>query len=168
MIVWYLQSWDAPKNKVSAAWMVAGSFIPISFGWAAGDVSLAAYIQALLQRQEAKHNDVSPLGAVMAFLYSTYIVTYAISSPLLGKYIDNVSSKNKGDIHDAIFNIAGVQFTVLAITILLATFIPQGAFSLNPRSLYGETLQHDESKDKLVSEDHVAMKYEAETGIPGN
>jgi hypothetical protein len=65
LIVWYLAFWQAPYNKVSAAWMVAGTFVPVSFGWAAGDVSLAAYIQALLQRQEAKHEHVSPLGAVM-------------------------------------------------------------------------------------------------------
>jgi hypothetical protein len=152
MIVWYLSSWDAPMNKVSAAWMVAGTFIPISFGWAAGDVSLAAYIQALLQRQEAKHNDVSPLGAVMAFLYSTYIVIYAVSAPLLGKYIDGVSSDNDGDIHKAIFNVAGVQFTVLAIIIILATFIPRGSFAFNPVQLSGQSLQLDSSREDLVDE----------------
>lgn len=50
---------------------MAGTFIPISFGWAAGDVSLAAYVQAFIARIEAKTKNVSALGAVMAFLYST-------------------------------------------------------------------------------------------------
>ena len=163
MIVWYLQSWQAPMGKVSAAWMVAGTFIPISFGWAAGDVSLAAYIQAVLQRQEAKHNDVSPLGAVMAFLYSTYIVLYAISSPLLGRYIDSVSTRNGGDIHDAIFNIAGVQFTILAGIIIAVTFIPRGAFAFNPEALNDETLQLDESTNELA-EDEMMQKGKVDAG----
>lgn len=90
LIVWYLGYWYPPRGDVNQAWRVAGTFIPISFGWAAGDVSLAAYIQASLARIEGDYKNVSALGAVMAFLYVTYIVTYAISSPLLGKYIDSV------------------------------------------------------------------------------
>lgn len=152
--------------------MVAGTFIPISFGWAAGDVSLAAYIQALLQRKESEENDVSPLGAVMAFLYCTYIVTYAITSSVIGKYVDRVGARNtnnfaKGivavpnypdkyiDVHGAIFNIAGVQFTIIAILMLLATFIPKGSFAFNPEMLNGESLQHDgNSQPDLVQ--HVS------------
>jgi hypothetical protein len=80
LIVWYLPFWHPPKNDVSQAWIVAATFLPISFGWAAGDVSLAAYIQASLARIESNTNNVSALGAVMAFLYSSYIVTYAIAS----------------------------------------------------------------------------------------
>jgi hypothetical protein len=169
-IVWYLSSWWVPTGRVTDAWMVAGTFIPISFGWAAGDVSLAAYIQALLQRKEKDSDDVSPLGAVMAFLYCTYIVIYAITSSVIGRYIDRVGNANtnnfsKGlnpvpgwpdgyiNIHSAIFNIAGVQFTVIAISMLLATFIPKGSFAFNPKSLYGETLQTDESQEDIVREE---------------
>lgn len=123
----------------------------ISFGWAAGDVSLAAYIQASLARMESRTNNVSALGAVMAFLYSTYIVIYAITSPLLGKYIDKVSKRNKGNISEAFKNIAGVQFTIIAILILAATFIPKGALSFNPDTLYGERL--DKELDAESSED---------------
>ena len=36
----------------------------------------------------AKYTDVSALGAVMAFLYSSYIVMNAILSAVLGKVID--------------------------------------------------------------------------------
>lgn len=74
LIVWYLAFWYPPEDQVRYAWMVAGTFIPISFGWAAGDVSLAAYIQASLARLEKDTKDVSALGAVMSFLYCTYIV----------------------------------------------------------------------------------------------
>lgn len=130
--------------------MVAGTFIPISFGWAAGDVSLAAYIQALLQREESQHKSVSPLGAVMACLYSTYIIMYAISSPLLGKYIDRVSARNGEDISSAIQNVAGVQFTVLAGIIICATFIPRGSFALNPEQLSDQDLSYADDQSYLA------------------
>lgn len=69
LIVWYLPYWYPARGRVSEAWKVAGTFIPISFGWAAGDVSLAAYIQASLARIESQTKDVSALGSVMACLY---------------------------------------------------------------------------------------------------
>lgn len=178
LIVWYLATWWVPVGRVSDAWVVAATFIPISFGWAAGDVSLAAYIQALLQRKESESNDVSPLGAVMAFLYCTYIVIYAIAGTYLGRYIDNVGNartntaanvplagypKDYKDIHAAIQNIAGVQFTVLAIIMLAATFIPKGSFSLNPKNLYGETLQAEESEEDLVERAQVEKHKKNET-----
>jgi len=124
LIVWYLAFWYPPTGRVKDAWMVAGTFIPVSFGWAAGDVSLAAYVQASLARMEGTATNVSPLGAVMAFLYSTYVVMYAVASPLLGKYIDGVyektgGSKHGGDIHDAIFNVAGVHFSMFPNPLLL-------------------------------------------------
>jgi hypothetical protein len=48
-IVWILPYFSTiAKQDVSWAWRAAGTFIPISYGWAAGDVSLAAYIQSAL------------------------------------------------------------------------------------------------------------------------
>lgn len=49
-LVWVLFAFAriATPEQVGWAWKVAGCFIPISMGWAAGDVSLAAYIQSLL------------------------------------------------------------------------------------------------------------------------
>ncbi|KIW68302.1 hypothetical protein PV04_04257 [Phialophora macrospora] len=145
LIVWYLPYWYPTRGNVNEAWRVAGTFIPISFGWAAGDVSLAAFIQASLARLEAENKDVSALGAVMAFLYSTYIVIYAICSPLLGRYIDSVN--DGGDIHGAIRNVGGVQFTVLMAVVLASTFIPKGALSLNPKMLNEEVLDKDLDHD---------------------
>jgi len=168
LIVWWLPGWWPPVGRVQDAWVVAATFIPISFGWAAGDVSLAAYIQALLQRKESEDNDVSPLGAVMAFLYCTYIVIYAISSSTIGRYIDRIGAENTNNfargivaapgypdkyinVRSAVQNIGGVQFTIIAAVIIAATFIPKGSFSFNPKNLYGETLQGESSTEYLVS-----------------
>jgi MFS family permease len=120
-----------------------------SFGWAAGDVSLAAYIQASLARLEAENRNVSPLGAVMAFLYCTYIVTYAITSPVLGRYIDHISNENREDIHVAIKNVGGVQFTIIFILVMTATFVPKGAFAFNPKMLSNEDLDMDMDDDGM-------------------
>lgn len=66
LVLWYIPFWYPPTGRLSDAWVVAGSFIPVSFGWAAGDVSLAAYIQASLARVESQTTHVSALGAVMS------------------------------------------------------------------------------------------------------
>ncbi|KAF1343411.1 hypothetical protein EJ07DRAFT_186912 [Lizonia empirigonia] len=132
LIVWYLPFWHPPRGDVGQAWIVAATFFPISFGWAAGDVSLAAYIQASLSRIESDTKNVSALGAVMAFLYSTYIVTYAIAS-----------------IQPAIRNVAGIQFTIIAVLVMTSTFIPKGAFALNPELLSDEALDTDLEDEDL-------------------
>lgn len=51
---------------------------------------------------------------------------------MLGRYIDSVWSSEK-DAHPALFDIAGIQFTVLSIIVL-------GAVSLNPKLLFDEDL----------------------------
>lgn len=149
LIVWYLPYWHPPKNDVVQAWIVAVTFMPISFGWAAGDVSLAAYIQASLARIESRTQNVSALGAVMAFLYSSYIVTYAIASATLGSYIDRVSDRNNEQVQPAIFNVAGVQFTIIFVLVMTATFVPKGAFALNPKMLSEEALDTDFEDEEL-------------------
>lgn len=112
-------------------------FAPISIGWASGDVSLAAFIQASLARIESEDSEVSALGAVMSFLYSTYIIVYAVAGSLLGKYVD-AQYKKDGNLVHTLKMIGGVHFTVLSGVIILSTFIPKGAFSLNP-SLINDT-----------------------------
>ncbi|KKZ65414.1 hypothetical protein EMCG_08748 [[Emmonsia] crescens] len=111
---------------VGYAWIVAATFLPISSsGWAPGDVSLVAYIQATLARVESKTTNVSALGAVMTFLYTSYIVMYAITSPALG------GAENGGDIRPVIMNIGPFKLTILSIVIFTATFVPHGAFECN-------------------------------------
>ncbi|KAF2128844.1 hypothetical protein P153DRAFT_27117 [Dothidotthia symphoricarpi CBS 119687] len=149
LIVWYLPFWYPPKGDVGQAWIVAATFLPISFGWAAGDVSLAAYIQASLARIESKSKNVSALGAVMAFLYSSYIVTYAVASVSLGTYIDRVSDKHDENIQPAIRNVAAIQFTIIAVLVMTSTFIPGGAFAFNPKLLSEEFLDTDLEDEEL-------------------
>jgi hypothetical protein len=99
-LVWVIPFIPLARAQVASAWKFAGIFIPISFGWAAGDVSLAAFIQSALARMESVDPDASALselfcsaqeidpkstGAVMAFLYVTYILLYAVLSAVLGK-----------------------------------------------------------------------------------
>ncbi|KAI7776919.1 major facilitator superfamily domain ral substrate transporter [Diaporthe eres] len=134
LIVWYIPFWRPPRNQVGQAWLVAATFMPISFGWAAGDVSLAAYIQACLARLESKNKNVSALGAVMAFLYSFYIVTYAILGTFLGRYLDG--------------------FTIICVMVFASTFVPKGAVAFNPKMLYDESLDDDVDMQEVTSADN--------------
>ena len=134
MIAWYIPFFYPPSGNVGYAWIMAATFIPISFGWAAGDVSLGAYIQSSLTHLEGNDKTVSPLGAVMAFLYSSYIILYAIANPLLGTYIDSVYN-SQGTIRPALIYTAGVQFSIIAVMVFVSTFIPKGSIACNPPML---------------------------------
>jgi hypothetical protein len=85
----------------------------------------------------------------MAFLYSTYIVTYAIASVCLGTYIDRVSDRKNDEVQSAIFNIAGVQYTIIAVLVMTATFVPKGSFALNPAMISEEALDTDLEDEDL-------------------
>ncbi|OHF03654.1 hypothetical protein CORC01_00973 [Colletotrichum orchidophilum] len=127
----WLQTMVGGSNFVGQAWIVAATFLPICFGWAAGDVSRhAAYIQASLARLEDEEHRVSPLGAVMAFLYSFYVATYAIAGTVLGRYLDGVYNR-KGSVREALVNTTGVHLTIIMITAFASTFIPEGSCSFN-------------------------------------
>ena len=110
LIIWVIPSYSHQivPHQASYAWRIAGILIPVSMGWAAGDVSLAAFIQAALTQMESADPQVSALGSVMAFLYSAYIITYAILGSLLGTYIDDVY-KQDGNVYRALINIGGVH-----------------------------------------------------------
>jgi hypothetical protein len=54
-----------------------------------------------------------------------------------------VSNTHNEDIHVAIQNVAGVQFTVIFILVFTATFVPKGAFAMNPKMLSDEELDDD-------------------------
>ncbi|KAJ0124785.1 major facilitator superfamily domain ral substrate transporter [Diaporthe amygdali] len=158
LIVWYIPFWRPPRNQVGQAWLVAATFMPISFGWAAGDVSLAAYIQACLARLESKNKNVSALGAVMAFLYSFYIVTYAILGTFLGRYLDSVYSStggsDGGSISSGLMYTAGVQFSIICVLVFASTFVPKGAVAFNPKMLYGEALDDDLEEEEVISSEN--------------
>lgn len=132
-IVWVLPVFSTiATHNVSWAWIIAACFLPVSFGWAAGDVSLAAYIQSSLSEMNIRETGVSPLGAVMAFLYSAYVIINAILSSVLGRVIDN-DYITTGNIYNALVEVGGIQYSVGCGIIFLSTFIPRGAFAINPK-----------------------------------
>ncbi|KAJ7260651.1 hypothetical protein C8J57DRAFT_1636764 [Mycena rebaudengoi] len=94
-IVWVMPFLPIVVGSVNSAWKLAAIFIPISFECAAGDVSLAAYIQSTLAKIESKDPNVSTLGAVMAFFYVTCILLYALLSAVLGNWVHAYLKKNK-------------------------------------------------------------------------
>ena len=151
LIIWYVPFYYPPSGEVKYAWIMAATFIPISFGWAAGDVSLAAYIQSSLARLESKNKKVSPLGAVMAFLYSSYIILYAIANPLLGIYIDSVYNST-GSVRQALLYTGGVQLTVIAVLVFVSTFIPKGAIAFNPRLINDDGDLNDAEAPEVPSD----------------
>ncbi|KAF9084751.1 hypothetical protein BGX23_010257 [Mortierella sp. AD031] len=155
LIVWILPySYPDPANALSFAWTLAAIWIPVSFGWAAGDVSLAAYIQSALAKIEHPDDKVSPLGAVMAFLYCFYIILYAILGPVLGKVMDRSFEANNKDIHPALIQVGGIMYTVVCFILLAATFIPKGSFALNP-DLIDDTQIEDEEDQQNAYHDEI-------------
>ena len=130
-IVWYLPFYNPSSITVQNAWLIAISFIPLGFGGAADDISLNAHIQSSLSQTELKDNDVSTLGSVVAFLYSSYISLYAILNPLLGKYIDSIYNSRQ-TIRPALIYTVGLQATLVSLIVAASTFIPRGSFKLNP------------------------------------
>ncbi|KAJ7281053.1 major facilitator superfamily domain-containing protein [Mycena rebaudengoi] len=166
-IVWVMPFLPIVAGSVNSAWKLAAIFIPISFGWAAGDVSLAAYIQSTLAKIESKDPDVSTLGAVMAFLYVTYIVLYAVLSAVLGNWVDAYLKKNKPIVgtvaaaREALKYVGGVQFTVIAVVVLASTLVPRGSWALNPKIIdnnpmtdsdVGSDLEKDSVDDSITKE----------------
>ncbi|KAH7100169.1 hypothetical protein BKA62DRAFT_706967 [Auriculariales sp. MPI-PUGE-AT-0066] len=121
------------KGGVKYAWILAATNLPISYGWAAGDVSLAAYIQSVLNQFRFDEPNISPLGAVMAFLYSSYIVMNAILSSFLGGVIDDDFTEHK-NIYDSLRSTGSIMFSTASVLIMVSTFIPRGSWALNPRS----------------------------------
>ncbi|CAF1474072.1 unnamed protein product [Rotaria sordida] len=95
------------------------------------DISLNADIQSSLSKSKLKNKDISSLGSVMVFLYSSYIILYAILNPLLGKYIDQIYNTNQ-TIRPAFIYTVGVQITIISILMAISTFIPRDSFKLNP------------------------------------
>ncbi|KAF6750393.1 major facilitator superfamily domain-containing protein [Ephemerocybe angulata] len=166
-IVWILPAFaKIVTNDVRWAWKVAVCFVPISMGWAAGDVSLTAYIQSALTDSHFKHPTVSALGAVMAFLYATYIAVNAVLSTVLGKVIDK-DFEAHNNIINSLQMVGGVHFTVACTVILASTFIPKGAFSFNPKSL-GSIKGSRPTRDLQLhvvhgEEDDDVSQYEKET-----
>ena len=136
-LVWIIP-FDNPtlSHNIGIVWGLSLIFLPISFGWAAGDLSLIRFIQTLSSKEKVV-DEISVLGAVMSFLYASYIVIYNVLSIVLGRYIDSVFAED-GKIKRALLTVGGIQFTAISVFLLLNTLIPRGAFSFNPNMLFEE------------------------------
>ena len=131
LICWYLPFSRPSMISVKNAWLIALIFLPFGFGAAADEISLNAHLQSILDQSETSNPKISALGSVMSFLYSSYIILYAVLNPLLGKYVDHVYSTSP-TIRPALIYTAGVQITVVSLVVFLSTFIPKGSFKINP------------------------------------
>ena len=144
---------------------MAAIFLPISYGWAAGDVSLSAFVQSFLSKLESVDPEVSALGAVMSFLYVSYIILYSIVSTVVGKWVDGQLRPYTGTARveptrEVLKKTGGVHFTVVGIVIFASTFIPKGAFALNPKMIDGK----DCTEEDLEEDDE---SYEEDEGKEG-
>ncbi|EAU87946.2 hypothetical protein CC1G_01593 [Coprinopsis cinerea okayama7 len=171
-LVWLLPYFSrmAQPRDVKWAWAVAGCFFPISMGWAAGDVSLAAYIQSALTEANFVHPRVSALGAVMAFLYSSYIIFYAVLSSVLGGVLDRDFQDN-GTITRSLLTIGGIQFSVASVIILASTFVPVGSFAFNPKALghiKNPDASHPHSPGMIELHSQVEDEVESVKGVGGS
>jgi len=148
-------------DPANAAGVMAMIMWFISAGWAAGDVSMAAYIQSQIPLIKTPGVTLAnALPSVMSFLYVTYIVIYAVISPMIGVWVDaftnkaneaKANSKVKGisaadkafwlnqvdliktEQKDQYFYwIAGVFFSLISIVIFFNTFAPKGSWTCNP------------------------------------
>ena len=136
-------------SPLATACVMAAVMAPIAVGWAAGDVSLSAFIQSRVSRLPG-HHGVSVLGAVMGFLYVTYIVLYAIVSPVIGRWLDSMSADPVLQREQYFKYIPGVAFSSVALLIFASTFWPRGSCALNP------TLEEEypEEADEPMPEAH--------------
>ena len=145
-IIWYIPFYYPPADQMKYAWIMAATLVPIGFASAVGDISLDAYIQSSVTRLESKHRNFSPLGAVMAFLYSTYIIIYSIANPFLGRHIDHAFNAT-GSIRSSLIYTAAVQLTVIFVIMVAATFIPKGSVAFNP------TIIDDDGEESATASD---------------
>ena len=133
MVVWIFPYFNInSSNYIGSAWSLAPFCSLISLGWAAGDVSLAAYIQSHLDKNNKKlyNKYTTPLGAIMSFLYVLYlIVFYGINRGM------SVVRDNSTDFKLLYILIGGVFFSVCSIVIFISTFIPKGSLAINPELL---------------------------------
>jgi len=102
--------------------------IPVSFGWAAGDVSLLAYIQGILSSEDEKEEnqseekDTKRLTSVMCFLYAVYVLFMTGIANGLGTLLDKYNKQ--GDPRQGLFYVAGIMMSCIAVVIFVSTFIP--------------------------------------------
>lgn len=73
LLAWFIPFFPVSGRTLNDALSMAAVFMPMSYAWAAGDVSLNAYIQANFTNLEPTRPGVSTLASIMSFLYVTYV-----------------------------------------------------------------------------------------------
>jgi MFS family permease len=99
----------------SLMWIISGT-------WAAGDISTMSYIQNALP-ERAKLNkededDVSPLGAVLGFLFAAYAVLIAVVLYLLGQFF-RVPNNDPTLLRDRFIYVVCIPVSVIAVLIII-------------------------------------------------
>ncbi|KAI8814487.1 major facilitator superfamily domain-containing protein [Cladochytrium replicatum] len=129
LVVWIFPYVTVPtENVLGFVWSLTPVAAIISFGWASGDVSLAAYVQSRLAGIDSHDAHTSPLAAVMSFLYVTYLVVYFILANVMATVRDNWKAPSK----ELYIWIGGVMMTIAGAIVFASTFIPRGSFAFNP------------------------------------
>ncbi|CAF1557137.1 unnamed protein product [Rotaria magnacalcarata] len=160
LIVWYIPYYYPPMNNATYAWIVAATYLPIGFASATNDIALNSFIQSSLSGLESKHKNISVLSAVAAFLYSSYIIIYAILNPLLGKHLDSVYTST-GTIRPAFLNTVAIQMTLISVLVIASTFIPKGSFAFNPKFIHGD---NSKPTSNSATNDNSKIAEEKDTG----
>ena len=150
-------------DPANAAGIMAAIMVVISAGWAAGDVSMSAFIKSNIPKIKTPGVKLAnALPSVMSFLYVSYIIIYAVISPMIGVWLDafemtakmyDTRAKNaKNYKHTALYKeftaeaanyrkdamdqyfywIAGVFFSLVSVLIFANTFLPKGSWACNP------------------------------------
>ena len=136
-VVFLLFIWIIPffpinsENPMVTAWQLAPIMTIISSGWAAGDVTLSAYVQSRLYDYANIDEFTSPLGAVMSFLYVIYLVCFYFLNLTMSIIRDDYVKNNK-NLVELFVLIGGVFLTICGFITFISTFIPRGSFSINP------------------------------------
>jgi hypothetical protein len=151
LLIWALPYWPIGEDTYLSAWTLTPIMAVISFGWASGDVSLAAYIQSRLHDYEDIDEQTSPLAAVMSFLYVTYLLGYQVSNVAMGAAFSEL--RKNMDVKVAFLYIGGVFMTVCGVITFISTFIPRGAFAWNPvpDQLYFEEIAVQDKQGNRIS-----------------
>lgn len=114
----------------------------ISFGFASGDVSVAAFIQSKIKEEQS--GQMSLLASSMSFLHASYIILFALFSIPMNALADQFRGN-----YDNLRYASSIGYSVLGVVVFLATFYPKGACSWNPTLLSEEPFElNDVEKPK--------------------
>lgn len=154
LLLWSLVFWGSAEQVWLSAGALSALMMFVSGAWAAGDVSLLAYLQTQLQREEyaAAAGGGDPLAAIMSFLFASYIITSTLVNYGFGRLLDYY--KNQGDIRQGFFWTAGVTFTICAVAIFASTFLPRST-EQQPQEGQQQQQQRRRSQCSEIQEDEI-------------